>query len=119
MCLSKFLYWSYKQLFCCQRRVIRALFQEELPRKTLWIEIPPPEHPWIYICALTSTGEEIDVTHIVNHNVKEGDILTPQSLSEMTNIRDAAGWEYMDVFTYEEHEITSDGLVNVVRPKTD
>lgn len=118
MCLSKCLYWSYKQLFCCKRRIVKALFQEDEPRKKLWIEIPPPKHPWKYIWAVEEDGRESSVTEIVEEEVKEGETLTPERLAEMTGMN-AVRWLYIDIDTYEEHEITSEGLVNVVKPKAD
>jgi len=127
-----FLYWVYLNVFRCQRGIVNTLFQEDEPRKTLDIVIPPPEYPWVYISAFWSDNFEEDVTDIVNEKVTPNEILTPARLVEMTGLteeqetgvdsititRQVIRWEYMDSETFEVREITSDGLVNAVKSKT-
>lgn len=116
---SNMLYWIYTQLFHCCRRVDKALFRDESePRKELTIEIPLPEHPWLSISAIRG-DEEVDVTELVNEKVQAGQMITPDWLAEITNEIDVSKWEYVNSLTFEVGEITSDGVVNEVKPKTD
>jgi len=88
----------------------------------------------MYISAIWDDGEEQDVTEIVEELVTPNEILTPDRLLEMTKLeaeqqitsgesvvstRKLVRWSYMDSVTFEVREITSDGLVNAVKPKTD
>lgn len=113
------LYWIYTQIFHCCRRVDKALFRDESqPRKELTIEIPTPEFPWLSLAGIRG-DEEIDVTEFVNSEVEPGEIVTPEWLAEITNKKDVTRWEYIDSLTFEVKEITSEGVVNEVKPKTD
>ena len=113
------LYWIYTEIFRCCRRVDKFLFHEEsASRKELTIDIPPPQYPWLSISAVRD-DEEVDVTDIVNSKVEVGQILTPDWLSEITNETNVSRWEYVSSLTFEVGEITSDGVVNEVKPKTD
>lgn len=113
------LYWIYTQIFHCCRRVDKALFHDESePRKELTVEIPLPSYPWLSISAVRG-DEEVDVTDLVNSKVESGQVITPDWLSEITEEKDVEKWEYVDSLTFELKEITSDGVVNEVKPKTD
>ena len=127
-------YNLYASVFACRRGCLRFFFQEDAPRKTLTVEIPLPETPWLYISAIWDNGEEDDVTETVEGLVMPNEVLTPARLFEMTKFepeqeivgkdsvvstRKFVRWSYMDSTTFEVREITSDGLVNAVKPKTD
>jgi hypothetical protein len=88
----------------------------------------------MYISAVWDDGEEEDVTEIVEELATPNEVLTPARLLELTKIepeqsvvgidsvtstRKLVRWSYMDSKTFEVREITSDGLVNAVKPKTD
>jgi hypothetical protein len=127
------MYWIYSNIFWCRREVVKALFQEDEPRKTLDIEFPLPDHPWVYISAIWNDESEDDVTDIITEKVTPNEVLTPTRLLEMSGLvethetgldsvtqsRRIVKWEYMNSQTFEVCEITSDGLVNAVKPKTD
>lgn len=116
---SNMLYWIYTCLFRCSRRLEKLLFREESePRKELTIEIPPPEFPWLSIAAIRG-DEEVDVTDIVNNLVIAGQVVTPEWLAYATEEKDVTTWEYISSSTFEVGEITSEGLLNEVKPKTD
>lgn len=131
--LMRVLYSLYTSVFACRRGCLRTFFQEDEPRKTLDIVIPPPSHPWVYITAVWSDEEEEDVTGIVTEKVTPDEVLTPARLLEITGLveehttgedsvttsRKIVRWEYMDSQTFEVGEITSEGLVNAVKPKVD
>lgn len=113
------LYWIYTQIFYFCRRVDKALFRDESePRRELTLEIPLPSHPWLSISAVRG-DEETDVTDLVNSRVEPGQTITPTWLSEITEEVNADKWEYVDSLTFEPKEITSDGVVNEVKSKTD
>jgi hypothetical protein len=113
------LYWIYTQIFHCCRRVDKALFRDESePRKELTLEIPLPDHPWLSISAVRG-DDEVDVTDLVNSKVEPGQTITPSWLSEITGESDVDVWEYINSLTFEVSEITSEGVVNEVKPKTD
>ena len=114
------LYWIYSQTFHCCRRIDKFLFRDETePRKELTLmEIPLPQYPWLSISAVRD-DEEVDVTDLVNSKVEAGNTVTPEWLAEVTEEQDVERWEYVDSLTFELKEITSDGLVNEVKPKTD
>lgn len=113
------LYWLYTQLFYCCRRAERVFFRDESePRKELTIEIPLPSYPWLSLYAIRG-DEEIDVTDLVNSKLAPGQIVTPGWLSYVANETGVEKWEYVDSLTFEVKEITSDGVVNEVKPKTD
>jgi hypothetical protein len=127
-------YNIYASVFACRRGCLRFFFQEDAPRKTLTVHIPLPETPWLYISAVWDDGQEDDVTEIVEELVTPNEVLTPSRLFEITKIepeqeitsgesvvstRKLLRWSYMDSTTFEVREITSDGLVNAVKPKTD
>ena len=124
----------YASVFACRRGCIRFFFQEDAPRKTLTVEIPLPETPWLYISAIWDDGQEDDVTEIVEELITPNEVITSARLFEMTKFepeqqivgkdsvvstRKLLRWSYMDSTTFEVREITSDGLVNAVKPKTD
>ena len=116
---SKMLYWIYTQIFRCCRRVDKFLFSDNTtPRKELTVDIPLPQYPWLTISAVRD-DEEVDVTELVNSRVEPGQILTPNWLTELTNETNVSRWEYVDSLTFEVVEITSDGVVNEVKPKID
>lgn len=119
----KMLYWLYCQLFGCCRRIDRMLFRDETkPRTTLEIEMPPPSHPWLCIYGIVSDDEdqdEIDVTDIINEHVMNGQLVDTSWLEAITGLDSAVRWEYIDSLTFDVREITSDGLVNEVKPKVD
>ena len=116
---SNMLYWIYTQMFGCCRRVDKFLFRDESePRKELTIDIPLPTYPWLNIAGLKD-DEEIDVTELVNINVEAGQTVTSEWLAEISGEADIERWEYVDSLTFELKEITSEGLVNEVKPKTD
>ena len=131
--LMRVLYWIYTHAFWCKRGCLRTFFQEDEPRKTFDIVIPPPSHPWVYISAVWNDDEEEDLTEVVTEKVMPDELLTPARLLEITGLteehttgedsvtssRRIVRWEYMDSQTFEVREITSDGLVNAVKPKTD
>ena len=113
------LYWLYTQLFYCCRRVDKVLFRDASePRKELTVEIPLPQYPWLSISAIRG-DEEVDVTELVNEKAQVGQMITPDWLAEITNEIDVSKWEYVSSLTFEVGEITSDGLVNEVKPKID
>lgn len=115
---SNMLYWIYTEIFHCCRRVDKALFRNDSePRKELTLEIPLPSHPWLSISALRA-DEELDVTDLVNSKVEPGQTITPNWLSEISEESNVEKWEYVDSLTFEVNEITSDGVVNEVKPKT-
>jgi hypothetical protein len=55
----------------------------------------------------------------VNEKAQVGQMITPDWLAEITNEIDVSKWEYVSSLTFEVGEITSDGLVNEVKPKID
>jgi hypothetical protein len=113
------LYWIYTQMFGCCRRVDKLLFRDESePRKELVLEIPLPTYPWLSICAVLG-DEEIDVTELVNTDVEPGQVITTEWLAGLLGGDNIERWEYIDSLTFEVKEITSEGLVNEVKPKTD
>jgi hypothetical protein len=113
------LYWLYTQLFYCCRRADKILFRDETePRKTLTVEIPLPSHPWLSIYGI-SGDDEIDVTDLVNSKVEPGMTVTPTWLEEISQEKDVSRWEYVNSLTFEISEITSEGVVNEVKPKAD
>lgn len=113
------LYWIYTQLFHCCRRADKFFFHDESePRKTLTVEIPLPTHPWLSLSAVRN-DEEVDVTDLVNSKIAPGQIVTPGWLSDITSETDVERWEFVDSLTFEVREITSDGLLNEVKPKLD
>ena len=133
MCVN-ILYTAYAFMFACRRGCFRFFFQEDEPRKQFTVEIPGPKYPWLYISAVWDDGEEEDVTDEVEEHVEPGELLTPARLFEITQLepeerstkqdpltflRKLVKWSYMDSLTFEVREITSDGLVNVVKPKSD
>jgi len=128
------LYDIYTRMFACRRGCLRFFFQEDAPRKTLIVELPPPAHPWVYISAIWDNDDEDDVTEMVEKVVMPDEVLTPARLLEITEFeseeevtsehsitstRKLLRWSYMDSKTFEVREITSEGLVNVVNPKSD
>jgi len=131
--LMRLLYWIYANAFWCTRGCLRTFFQEDEPRKTFDIVIPPPYYPWVYISAVWDDGEEEDVTEIVTEKALPDELLTPARLTDIsglveehttgedsvTSSRRIVRWEYMDSQTFEVREITSDGLVNAVKSKVD
>jgi len=112
-------YNIYATLFWCKRGIVNALFQEDQERKKFEIEIPDPKHPWIYIAAITEDNTEVDVTKLVELVILPGEVLTPDSLSVMTNMKNVVRWEYMSISTFEVQTISSDGLVNEVKSKAE
>ena len=128
------LYDIYTRMFACRRGCLRFFFQEDAPRKTLIVELPAPAHPWVYISAIWDNDDEDDVTEMVENVVMPDEVLTPARLLEITEFeseeevtgidsitstRKLLRWSYMDSKTFEVREITSEGLVNVVNPKSD
>ena len=113
------LYWLYTQAFGCCRRLDKMLFHDETqPRKELMIEIPLPTHPWLNIAGVRG-DEEIDVTELVNLKVEREQAVTPEWLAYVSGEENIEKWEYIDSLTFEVKEITSEGLINEVKPKTD
>jgi hypothetical protein len=113
------LYWIYSCLFACCRRVEKLLFRDESePRKELTLEIPLPTYPWLSIAGVRG-DDEIDVTDLVNDEVEPGQVVTSKWLLELSGEENIEKWEYTDSLTFEVKEITSEGLVNEVKPKTD
>jgi hypothetical protein len=45
--------------------------------------------------------------------------VTPGWLCDVASETNVEKWEYVDSLTFEVKEITSDGVVNEVKPKTD
>lgn len=128
--LVRVLYWVYTSLFQCRRGCLRTFFQEDAPRKTLDINMPEPTHPWVYIVAVWNDKDEEDITDIITEKVTPNEVLTPARLLELSGLveeissgdsssRRVTKWEYMDSQTFEVREITSDGLVNAIKPKID
>ena len=121
--ITDVLYSVYTALFRCRRGFLTTFFQEDEPRKTLDIVFSPPPHPWVYITATWSDGKEEDVTDIVTPKVAPDELLTPARLLEISGLvedsRQVVRWEYMSSQTFEVSEITSEGLVNAVKPKVD
>ena len=119
----------YAGVFWCRRAFVKTLFSEEEPPTT--IRLPPPPHPWVYLCAIWNDGKEENVTEVVEAAVTPNEVLTPARLLEMsgltedsltgedTHTRRVDHWEYMDSQTFEVRKITPDGLVNAVKPKVD
>lgn len=112
-------YRIYRALFWCKRGIINTLFQEDAPLKKLEIEIPEPKYPWVYIAAVIQDDTESDVTTLVETAVKPGEVLTPDRLSEITGITNAIRWEYLSMSTFEVQVISSEGLVNEVKWKSE
>ena len=113
------LYWLYTHLFHCCRRLERVFFRDESePRRELTVEIPLPDYPWLSLSAVRG-DEEVDVTDLVNSKLAPGQIVTPGWLSDVASETNVDKWEYVDSLTFEVKEITSDGVVNEVKPKTD
>jgi hypothetical protein len=92
--------------------------------------MPEPTHPWVYITAVWNDNEYEDVTDIITDKVTANEVLTPARLLELSGLveeissgdsssRRVTKWEYMDSQTFEVREITSDGLVNAIKPKVD
>ena len=128
--IAGLLYSVYTTLFQCRRGCLKFFFQEDEPRKTLDIIFSPPTHPWVYITAVWSDGEEEDVTDIISPKVVPNELITPSRLLEVSGLieehsngeessRSIVRWEYMSSETFEVCEITSEGLVNAVKPKVD
>ena len=118
----KMMNWCYRiytAMFWCRRSVINSLFQEDETRKKLEIEIPNPKHPWIYIAAITEDNTEVDVTRLVELVILPGEVLTPDSLSVMTDMKNVVRWEYLSISTFEVQTISSEGLVNEVKWKSE
>jgi hypothetical protein len=81
----------------------------------------------------TASSNPEDVTAIITEKVTPDEVLTPARLLEITGLveehttgedsvttsRRVVRWEYMDSQTFEVGEITSEGLVNAVKPKID
>ena len=106
-------------MFGCCRRVDKLLFRDETqPRKELILEIPLPTYPWLSIAGVRG-DDEIDVTELVNIKVESGQTVTSEWLAEISGESNIEKWEYIDSLTIEVKEITSEGLVNEVKPKTD
>jgi hypothetical protein len=128
--LMRVLYWVYTSAFQCRRGCLRTFFQEDAPRKTFDIHLPDPTHPWVYITAVWNDNEEEDITDIITSKVTSNEVLTPARLLELSGLVEEIAsendsphrvmkWEYMDSQTFEVREITSDGLVNAIKPKVD
>jgi len=92
--------------------------------------MPTPTHPWVYITAVWNDNECEDVTDIITEKILPNEVLTPSRLLELSGLveeiasendsaRRVTKWEYMDSQTFEVREITSDGLVNAIKPKVD
>ena len=106
-------------MFGCCRRVDKLLFRDESePRKELTIDIPLPTYPWLSIAGVRG-DEEIDITELVNVKVETGQTVTSEWLLQLSGEENIERWEYIDSLTFELKEITSEGLVNEVKPKTD
>lgn len=106
-------------MFGCCRRVDKLLFRDESqPHKELILEIPLPTYPWLSIAGVRD-DDEIDVTELVNIKVESGQVVTSEWLAEISGESNIEKWEYIDSLTFEVKEITSEGLVNEVKPKTD
>ena len=84
----------------------------------LLVDIPPPKHPWLCIYGTDSNGIEHDVTDLVNEKIEDGQIIDAKWLDAVTGVCPEI-WEYMDSSTFDVHQITSDGIVNEVKPKAD
>lgn len=110
--VGHWLYNAYAWLFYCRRSVIKALFQEDEPRKVL--VIPQHPRPWLFMFAMCADDIEYDVTKVVDDAVKPGQLVTPEWLAETTGHTDVLRWEYVDSLTFDVREITSSGLVNEV-----
>lgn len=128
--IAGLLYSVYTTLFQCRRECLKFFFQEDEPRKTLDIVFSPPSYPWVYVSAVWSDGEEEDVTDIITPKVLPDELLTPARLLEISGLveehnsddettRRVVRWEYMSSQTFEVSEITSEGLLNAVKPKID
>lgn len=116
--IGDILYWIYTNVFHCNRRIQKFLFQEDAPRKTLDILIPAHPYPWLSISGVRG-DTDIDVTDLVNSTVTKGQLVTPSWLESLSEETDIERWEYVDSTTFEVCEITSDGLVNEVKSKSD
>jgi hypothetical protein len=121
--VAMFMYAVYTWIFYCRRNVMNTLFHDETKeRQKLIIEIPLPKHPWMCVSGVVG-DDEYDVTDVVNENLAPGERLTYEWLTENAVIPDPypekVVWEYIDSSTFEVHEITSEGVVNEVKPKTD
>ena len=118
-----FMYTVYTWVFYCRRNVMNTLFHDETKeRQKLIIEIPLPRHPWMCVSGVIG-DDEYDVTEVVNEHLPLGERLTPEWLIENTDVPDASPetvvWEYIDSLTFEVREITTEGVVNEVKPKSD
>jgi len=113
------LYWMYTQMFHCCRRADKLLFRDESePPKILTVNIPLPDYPWLSISGVCE-DEEVDVTDLVNSKVEPGMLVTPAWLEEISEEKNVSRWEYVNSLTFEITEITSEGVVNEVKPKVD
>jgi len=121
--IALFIYTLYTWVFYCRRNVMNTLFHDETKeQQKLVIEIPLPKHPWMCVSGVVG-DDEYDVTDVVNQNLLPGERLTSEWLTENAIIPDPfpekVVWEYIDSQTFEVREITSDGVVNEVKPKVD
>lgn len=94
----------YRQVFRCKRRLCPT------ERKPLKIQIPVTSIPWLWVGANYSNTRTETVTEIINQHVKEGMIVTPEFLSEITGYFPNT-WKYVDSKTLEEREFPSNGIV--------
>jgi hypothetical protein len=66
--------------------------------------------PWFWIGGCVDDNQ-IGITDLVNKSIKNGSIVTPKFLSELSGYNEPVKWKYIDAVTLEEKEFPPSGIV--------
>jgi|LakMenEpi03Aug12_release.lakeMendotaPanAssembly.Ray.scaffolds.fasta_scaffold2383091_1 hypothetical protein len=100
-------------LSCCINCFFRLI---RIYNRLFYIEIPKPKIstsklPWLWIGVELTNGKIETMTDLVNNSIEYGDVITPEFLEKLTNIKNAKRWIYLKSTTLNEEEIPAEGLV--------
>jgi hypothetical protein len=94
-------------MFCCVR-LYNRLFYTALPSKKM---VSSSHLPWMWVGVETANGAIISLTEIVDTSIEYGDCVDAEFLEELSGIRNAKRWIYLDSKTLKEEEIPTVGLI--------
>ena len=100
--------WVYRQVYWCKRAITKKLCPER--DEYIKVTVHTDSLPWFWIGAYAPDGTVMTVTEVVNKSIEYGRRVTPEFISEVTQIERAV-WKYMDIKTLEERVFPSEGFV--------
>jgi len=111
----------YRVFFWCKRKCTEFFDVEDIT-VTDYIFVSPSHLPWLWIGAELDDGKIVSITEDVNNEVRYGDHVNEDYLTDLTRLFNVRRWLYLNPQTLKEEEIPLEGLVienDPNKPKTE